>query len=318
MPLGHAERTGEQSKETDGFKVSENRALARVANEDQLAAQAGELAKRIAPKWPKDCNQAQALEVARIAVAYKLDPFLDELIPYQGKPYITFRGALRIAEEHEQYDGYDHGPVTSSEDAALRQYDDEVIWKCAVYRKDRSRPTVAYGRAGGDYDRNQPVAKQRTADMASERAIRRAHMAAFAPRLPYGDDDGQGLTVGQLRAIHAVDEERGIAPEQRHERLMETYGVESSADLTATQAGSYLDERAVEAAEVVEMMSDEGVRALEAFAESAGLKAVDLMTLSDELHGNRDYRTLTRDQGRELYRHIDRLAKGVKQATLAD
>lgn len=65
-------------------------------------------------------------------------------------------------------------------------------------------------------------------------------------------------------------------------------------------------------------ISEEGVKALEAYAKSMDMSAADLMTVSDELHGNKDYRTLTTNQGRQLYRKLEAMTRGTNQATLAD
>ncbi|CCF83617.1 recombinase RecT [Nitrolancea hollandica] len=216
-----------------------NHALAIVPDSNEVKS----LAKRLVPQFPSDCNAEQAADVARVAVAYGLDPFLGELIPYKGKPYLTFDGRIRIADNHPAYDGYDHGPVLGDERTAFMPQNGEVIWKCTVYRRDRSRPTVAYGRAGGDKETN-PIAKKDPVTMAQKRAIHRALRAAFPVPIPGGDDDP--VTPAQLKAIHATDSEQGITVTERHEVLEATFGVGSSKDLTAAQAGAYLDERAAQ------------------------------------------------------------------------
>lgn len=217
------------------------RALATV-RPAYLAEDEEKLAKTIAPMFPKDCSPEQARTIARIAIAYGLDPLLEELIPYQGRPYLTFDGRIRIADQHEQYDGYDHGPVLGDELKALRPVGDEVVWKCAVYRKDRSRPTVAYGRAGGPQDRN-PLSKNDPVTMAQKRAIHRALRAAFPVPIPEVDEP---LSRQQLKAIHVYDKEAGVSDEERHQILEATFGVESSKDLTKDQASTYIDGRVVD------------------------------------------------------------------------
>ena len=214
------------------------KALLPVPNDDEARA----LAQRLMPQFPKDLTNEQALEVARVALAYGLDPFLGELIPYQGRPYLTFDGRIRIADRHPAYDGYDLVPVTGEELDALRPQQGESIWKCVVYRKDRSRPTIAYGRAGGPHEKN-PLAKQDPVTMAQKRAIHRALRAAFPVPIPGVEVE---ITDGQVRAIHAIDEELGISREERRQVLSETFGVESSRDLTADQASSYIDMRITE------------------------------------------------------------------------
>lgn len=221
-----------------------NRQLATINQVHAIdTAQQQDLAKRLRPQFPQDCDPEQALEVARVALAYGLDPFLGELIPYKGKPYLTFDGRIRIADQHPMYDGYDLLPPEDAELKALRPVQNESIWKCVVYRKDRSRPTVAYGRAGGPNERN-PVGKSDPVSMAQKRAIHRALRAAFPVPIPGVDDP---LSREQLKAIHAHDREAGVSDDERRAALDAAFGVESSAALTSTQASSYLDQRVVEA-----------------------------------------------------------------------
>lgn len=203
--------------------------------------QASALANRVKARFPQDCSPQQAMEVARIAIVYGLDPLLGELIPYQGQPYVTINGRVRVADNNPMFDGYDIEPATEQEYRALRAHDAESVWKCIVYRKDRRRPTVAYGRAGGPQEKN-PVAARWTAEIAQKRAIHRALRAAFPMPIPGLEES---LSPAQLRAIHAADEDAGIDRDERHHTLVETYGVESSAELTSGQASVYLDDRTV-------------------------------------------------------------------------
>jgi hypothetical protein len=46
--------------------------------------------------FPKDTTQEQQIVIANIAVAYGLDPLMGELIPYQGRPFITIAGRRRL------------------------------------------------------------------------------------------------------------------------------------------------------------------------------------------------------------------------------
>lgn len=221
--------------------MAQNTALATIAADDQQEAQASALAKRLkGPQFPDNATPEQALEVARVAVAYGLDPFLGELMPYKGRPYITFDGRVRIADRHPAYDGYDLEPASELEIKALRATPESSVWKCTVYRKDRSRPTVAYGKAGGQGEQNKNID---VALLAQKRAIHRALRAAFPVPIPGLEES---LTGDQLRAIHAYDSDAGVSPDERRATLVDTFGVEHSNELTTAQASAYLDERAIE------------------------------------------------------------------------
>jgi hypothetical protein len=212
-----------------------------------------ELSEKLLPRWPKDLNKQQAIDVARVALAYGLDPFMGELIPYQGQPYVTIAGRLRLADDHPQFDGYDLEPATLHEHEAFRCHDDEHLWKCVVYRKDRRRPTTAYGRAGGPAESNH-VAKRWTPEIAQKRAIHRAMRAAFPMAIPGAEE---ALSEAQLRAIHALDADANIDRETRHSVLSETFDVESSNELTPDQASAYIDERVAGTRQLVELANDE-------------------------------------------------------------
>ncbi len=219
--------------------------VALVVDEKQVS----QFAEQLLPRWPKDLNRQTAIDLARVSLAYGLDPLMDEIIPYQGKPYVTIAGRIRIADNHPMFDGYDLDPASDEERRALEVHDGEAVWKCTVYRKDRSRPTRAFGRAGGPAEQN-PVARRWLPEIAQKRAVHRALRAAFPLNLPGVEERA---SAAQLRAIHASDAEVGIDREARHHALSETFDVESSADLTSTQAGVYLDDRAVESHTEIEV-----------------------------------------------------------------
>lgn len=225
--------------------MAQDNALATIAYDDQNDAQARQLATLMTPLFPGDLknNPDMALAVARVAVAYGLDPLMGELIPYQGKPYLTIDGRIRIADRHPAYDGYDIEPASEVERKALGAGSDQAVWKCTVYRKDRKRPTVAYGRAGGQADPNSAAKNTWTAEIAQKRAIHRALRAAFPAPIPGLEES---LSPEQLRAIHAYDNDAGVTPEERSATLVDTFGVEHSNELTKDQASAYLDERVIE------------------------------------------------------------------------
>ena len=214
------------------------RALIPVPNQRDL----DEYIARITPRFPRDCTPVQLQQLAEVALAFGLNPLIGELMLYQGQIYITAPGRVRIADNHPAYDGYEHAPVLGDELKAMRAHEGEVIWKCTVYRRDRTHPTVAYGRAGGPKERNS-VAQADPVTMAQKRAIHRALRAAFPVPIPGVED---AATTMQIRAIHAVDEELDVSREDRRAALEATFGVSASNELTAAQASAYLDTRSVD------------------------------------------------------------------------
>ena len=112
--------------------------------------------------FPRDMSQAQAAILARLSLAYGLDPFAEEIILYQGKPYTTIKGLNRVAANDERFDGMeDPVPATPEQREAFLCMPGEAFWIVRVWRKDRRLPAVGYGRAGGKTERNDCVDNQR-------------------------------------------------------------------------------------------------------------------------------------------------------------
>lgn len=225
--------------------------------------------------FPKGMTQVQAVQIARIAMAYGLDPFAEELILYQGKPYVTFRGRIRKANEHEQYDGME--PIrwaTADEREAFGVETEEYFAIATVWRKDRRFPFIGYGRAGGKRDAKQFVAQQRPDDMAIERAKRRALTEAFSLPLPTAEDEGwqpnvrrterpageivegEARAIGmirpdQIKAIHTIYKAVGWSEDEYRDQLARTFGVDSSTMLTEAQAATFIEMLGVVEAAIV-------------------------------------------------------------------
>lgn len=229
---------------------SQSRALATVSPIRTMAVAEQDvqpMVLRLRAKFPEDARGEAAVEVARIALAYGLDPFLEELIPYQGKPYVTQRGMIRIADQSPMYEGFDVEAATPDERAAFRSGEKEVVLKCLVYRTDRRRPIVAYGRAGYQGDRN-PLSSTQAPEMAYKRAIHRALRAAFPVPMPDAPEDF--ASSEQVGMIHVVDRELGVTDGQRRAALQDTFGVDHSNHLTPEQASVYIDGRVQDAQEL--------------------------------------------------------------------
>lgn len=105
---------------------------------------------------------------------------LGEIMLYQGKPYITIDGRIRIAHNSGLLNGIDPGPASSMERTRYIVKDGEHLWKCLVWKKGSARPFVGWGhvRIG---DRN-PVTKTHPQEMAKKRARYDALRLAFPPK----------------------------------------------------------------------------------------------------------------------------------------
>lgn len=104
---------------------------------------------------------------------------LGEIMLYQGKPYITIDGRIRIAHRSGLLNGVDAHPASSMERTRYIVKEGEHLWKCLAFKKGALRPFVGWGhvRLG---DRN-PVSKTHPQEMAKKRAKYDALRLAFPP-----------------------------------------------------------------------------------------------------------------------------------------
>src|SRR4030095_12257328 len=99
--------------------------------------------------FPRVVAAVRAAALARLALAYGLDVLVgEEVLLYQGKPYLTVRGAMRIANRHPMFEGIECNPATAEERRNFRAGPAEHLWVARVWRRDRRFPVVGYGRGG--------------------------------------------------------------------------------------------------------------------------------------------------------------------------
>ena len=84
--------------------------------------------------------------MCEVAISYGFDPIMQELMIYQGNPYVTINGRYRKAQETGQFDGMDSRPATESERKACNAKQGDFLYRCEVWRKDASHPFVGWGR----------------------------------------------------------------------------------------------------------------------------------------------------------------------------
>jgi len=234
-----------------------NRAIQKV-DDSQVKALAD------APVWPRDCNENQRVMVARLAIAYGLDPMMGELTVFQGKPWITIDGRIRLASESGKYQGIvEDRPATDAEYTALRCNPDEVyLWYVSVKHADWIKPVGRFGRVKLKGDRNAMAGVDKAIPvdvMARKRALWSALREAWPLKLPgiYEDehistrepmaeaDTAQmESSKGQIAAIHALVTALEWTEERYRGLLQERFGaqVTSSTLLTSFQAQDLLDE----------------------------------------------------------------------------
>ena len=241
--------------------VDEVKALAILpaAVQTRAAAVPSDQAQALVPAveamWPKDMasNPVLARAIARVAIAYGLDPLTGEVLPLGGKIYVSFEGRLRKAMEHAQYAGMECRPATEDERAAFRAADADHLWRCEVYRRDWLKPAVGWGKVASN-DPN-PVARQHPQNVAEKRAKSRALRDAFSIPLPSAEDAGDyepgavrdtrpgGMLAsrGQIAAIHVLCKDLEVSDDDRGRLLEQMFGRLHSNELTEGEAATCLE-----------------------------------------------------------------------------
>lgn len=186
-----------ENQEESRLVVRESRDAAHV-DDAEMRAVAALYMSHAGGLFPKDMTPKQAGIMARLSLAYGLDPLADELLLFQGKPYLTIQGRTRKALDHPEYDGLECEPATEEERKAHRVADDEFFYIARVWRKDKRFPFPGYGRAGGRADKN-PVSGQYGQEMAIKRAKSRALRDAFSMPLPDFEDQQNERTADTTR-----------------------------------------------------------------------------------------------------------------------
>ena len=148
--------------------------------------------------FPQRMNAQQRQLLARVALAYRLDPLMGEIIPYQGKPYITIEGRRRKDAEAGHHPSIKFRPLTPperewyKEAGGLNEGDLAIICLLSTQFPNGDVSEVeALGRvlkSETTGDAHLPIVKWRI-EMTQKRAEYRARRMAYGPiSLPAGLD----------------------------------------------------------------------------------------------------------------------------------
>lgn len=180
--------------------------------------------------WGKSITPQVRHMVARLAVAYGLDPMRGHVELLGGRPYITVAGLSHNAQNRELLDGDDVEIV--------RFENDECTIKETLYAKGCSHPFVAFGHAGGKAERN-PVARANPLEMAQTRALGRALRKATGIALPFAEElDGAAQVErqhGKMQPARTVEVEAKPAADKdaifRVQELAAQLGIKTAGEL---------------------------------------------------------------------------------------
>lgn len=199
-----------------------NQALARIlpGTEEGMLKRVDEAAA-LAPRWARDMNQGQRRALAVTALAYGLDPLMEELILYQGKPLITIKGRRRKDAEANHNPNIRFRFLSDDEKAEYQASDSwqpgDLAGYCILttewgntvegFGKVTKAERVAQSRAPNARDsRRSPIVDDNPIEMWHKRAEDRARNMAYGPvprpQLPQGFEviEGEGRLVEELSA----------------------------------------------------------------------------------------------------------------------
>lgn len=138
-------------------------------------------------KWKDKMTDAQARVLVQVALAYRLDPFMSEIIPYQGQPYVTIAGRRRLDAQAGHHPSIRFRALTLEEaelyQAAEALNDGDLAMVC-VLTTEHGNTVEGFGRVLAR-ERQQkseylPLVT-RTIEMVLKRAERRAREMAYGP-----------------------------------------------------------------------------------------------------------------------------------------
>lgn len=160
---------------------------------------------------------------------------LGELMIYQGKPYITIAGRIRIAHTGGLLAGIQPRPATALEYRSYGASNDEVLWVCDVYRHGSPHAFRGWGVANRVNDRN-PVARQFPREMARKRAKYDALALAFPPDETLGPihqrwiDEAEEIALAERpKALRSPDEMPDVEAEEIGASMEDTGGMSDGA-----------------------------------------------------------------------------------------
>jgi hypothetical protein len=121
--------------------------------------------------------EQQAMFLMALGQVLGVKAELGEVILYQGKPYITLDGRIRLAHATGLLVGLEARPATLIERRNYGVEDGEALWVADAYRRGAGRAFKGWGHVAKG-DRN-PVTKTHPREMAKKRAKYDALRAAF-------------------------------------------------------------------------------------------------------------------------------------------
>ena len=152
-------------------------------------------------KFPQDLTLQDKKLLAQVARTYGLDPLMNEVTIYQGRPFVSIDGRYRLAQETGKLDGAETRPANKGEREVWEIPDGDYFFRSEIYVKGASRPFVGWGRVRqietkpgssrqGDTTSVFKPVQSNPQRMAEKRAEAQALRKAFHIPLPSIEDIG--------------------------------------------------------------------------------------------------------------------------------
>jgi len=191
------------------------RPVTQAVDPVKVKAQQKEIAENY---WGRgSLSQIDAYRMARIAIAYELDPFLGHLEILGGNPYITLAGHLFKAQGTGLVDGMEFQPLSEEELKQFKVRGDEIAVKCLLFVVGKPRPYVGYGYASqSDVNLQGKKSKNHDKDiryMAENRSLARALRRGFPIGLASAEELSEEERIELAKNITPGFEGTGRSPE---------------------------------------------------------------------------------------------------------
>jgi hypothetical protein len=148
----------------------------------------------------------------------------DDVTLYDGKPWITIDGRVKLMRRNPDWDGHTLRPLKPDEKADWGYDKDDIVIECLVHLKGKKDPIQGYGRVRkaerfgtSDGQRQNPIAKIHPVELATKRALARAERFAFGTESYVDDDELE-------EAVRTVVSERAEHQAERAAKYVEIYG----------------------------------------------------------------------------------------------
>jgi len=181
----------------------------------------------------QDATAAQLNVVFIIAKRYDLDPLWDVTL-YEGRPWITLDGWLKIIRRHPEYLGFDQWPLSEDEKVRGGWDADDIVWATRIRTRTwgeivqwgkvlRSEVNDAVARAAANRRRAAPIGVH-PVEICQKRSLARAARAAFGMDAP---DEAEITEIIEAEMTERKDPQRVAALSRQY---TEIFGSDDDAD----------------------------------------------------------------------------------------